>query len=67
MILYTRKDNPTPGLKKFVKYVVQVYCPIWFLIKKNSKFTSGPSHLFTLMKLIKTQSKEVQTVVMPVV
>ena len=37
------------------------------MLKSKRKFTSGPSHLFSLMKLINTQSKEVQGVVVPVV
>ena len=67
MILYTRKDTPTEGLRMIVTYIVQVYCPAWFMIKSHWKFTNGPSHLFTLMNLINTLSKKVQKVVKPVV
>ena len=35
MILYTRTDQPCPGLTMVVKYIVQVYCVVWFLIKKE--------------------------------
>ena len=67
MTLYTRTETPSHGLTLIVTYIVQVYCPVWFLMKSRWKFTSGPFHLFTMMKLIKTQSKEVQEVVKPVV
>ena len=67
MILYTRTSRPTKGLKLVVKYILQVYSVIWFLIKRESKFTSGPSHLFTLISLVKTQSPEVQSVVKPAI
>ena len=67
MILYTRTSRPSKGLKLVVKYIVQVYSVIWFKIKRESKFTSGPSHLYTLIKLVKTQSLEVQGVVKPAI
>ena len=61
--LYTRTENPTTGLKLVTRYIVQVYAPSWFNIKTRSKFTSGPSHLFQQMKLLLTQSEDVQKVV----
>ena len=67
MTLYTRKQRPSHGLKLIVTYIVQVYCPVWFMIKSKWKFTYGPLHLFSMMKLINTQSKEVQSVVKSVV
>ena len=67
MILYTRTQAPSPGLIKIVTYIVQVYCPVWFQVKSKWKFTNGPAHLFSLMRLINTQSKEIQKVVKPVV
>ena len=67
MILYTRTDSPCPGLTMVVQYIVQVYCVVWFLIKKKSKFTFGPSHLFTQITLLKSQPLEVQNVVKPTV
>ena len=67
MQLYTRTDNPSPGLVQVVTYIVQVYTVVWFSIKSKSKFTWGPSHLFMQMSLIKSQSLDTQTVVMPVV
>ena len=67
MILYTRTEDPSHGLFLVVQYIVQVYSVVWFLIKRKSKFTFGPSHLFTQMTLIKSQSLEVQNVVKPAV
>jgi hypothetical protein len=65
--LYTRTKHPTEGLKTTVKYIMQVYGPCWFLIKRKVKFTNGPSLLFTQMRLIRTQAGEVQDIVIPVV
>lgn len=61
--LYTRTENPTTGLDLVTKFIVQVYAPSWFTIKSHSKFTAGPSNLFHQMKLLQTQSQEVQAVV----
>ena len=57
---------PSLGLIKIVTFIVQVYCPVWFQVKSKWKFTNGPAHLFSLMQLINTQSKEIQKVVKPV-
>jgi hypothetical protein len=63
MIMYNRTDQPCPGLTMEVKYIVQVYCVVWFLIKRKSRFIHGPSHLFTQITLLKSQTMEVQNVV----
>ena len=64
---YTRTKHPSAGFKLIVKYIQQVYSPTWFLVKSQKKFTVGPSHLFNMMKLIKTQSADVQRIAKPVV
>ena len=46
-----------------VKYIVQVYGPTWFNIKKHPKFTNGPKLLFEKMNLINHQTTEVQDIV----
>ena len=66
--LYTRTAAPSDGLRKVVRYIMQVYGPCWFSIKKAKKFTCGPELLFKQMVLIReTQPEDVQTQVMPVV
>ena len=65
--LYTRTEKPTEGLQTVVKFIMNVYGPCWFLIKKKNKFTNGPSILFHQMELIKTQTQQVQEIVQPVV
>ena len=62
LILYTRTEDPSPSLIRIVLHIVQVYAPMWFIIKCNPKFTNGPKHLFKLMKLvdsIPSQDKEI--------
>ena len=65
--LYTRTPNPCDGLKTVVTYIVQVYGPMWFLIKSSTSFTDGPLLLFTWMKLIQNQPQRVQLIAKPVV
>lgn len=65
--LYTVTPNPSPGLKRVVQYIVQVYAPSWFQIKANNKFTSGPVNLFMQMQLINNQPSDTQDVVKKVV
>ena len=68
MIIYTRTKEPNSNLIKIVSFCVQVYVPMWFLIKQKHNFWHGPSNLFEQMKLIKsTQSEEVQEVAMKTV
>ena len=65
--LYTRTENANEALRKIVRFILQVYGPCWFSIKKAKKFTLGPSLLFYQMNLIKTQSQDVQEMAKPVV
>jgi hypothetical protein len=65
--LYTRTEAPSDGLRKIIRFIMQVYGPSWFAIKKAQKFTSGPALLFQQMALIKTQPEDVQELVKPVV
>ena len=50
--LYTRTEAPSDGLRKIVRYIMQVYGPIWFSIKKAKSLTYGPALLFKQMVLI---------------
>lgn len=65
--LYTRTSAPSDGLRKIVRFIMQVYGPSWFAIKKASKFTNGPALLFQQITLIKTQPQDVQDLVRPTV
>lgn len=67
LILYTRTSNPSEGLKTVVHFIMQVYAPQWFLIKKTKKFTLGPNAIFKAIQLINTQPDSVKVVVKPVV
>ena len=65
--IYTRTAIPSHGLKMIATYICQVYAPMWFRIKSNTKFTKGPSHILRLMQLVREEPLEVQIVVKPVI
>ena len=67
LILYTRTPNPSDGLKTIVCWIMQVYAPLWFLLKKKNKFIYGPPAIFTAIQLINQQPDSVRLVVKPVV
>lgn len=47
--LYISSLNPSESLQFLVKYVVKVYAPIWFQIKKNTSFKKGSKHIFQMI------------------
>ena len=67
LILYTRTDQPSESLVRLVRYIQQVYAPMWFAVKSNPSFDKGAVHLFQLMQLLKQQPQEVQNATREVV
>ena len=63
--IYTRTDEPSTGLKMIVTYIYHVYSPMWFAIKRHSKVTKRPGHLFQLIQKVKQQPEDVQEIVKP--
>lgn len=49
-LLYASSENPSETLRILTSYVVDVYAPTWFQIKKNELAVHGPKNLFFLMK-----------------
>ena len=46
--LYIATPQPDSKLKILTKYVIKVYAPSWFLIKKNPAFHFGTAHFIWL-------------------
>ena len=53
LCVYSRETKPTPTLKQLVYFIVQVYAPTWFEIKKSSKFHESPKILFDCIQRMK--------------
>ncbi|KAK3909792.1 Glycine--tRNA ligase beta subunit [Frankliniella fusca] len=49
--LYISTKKPTKKLQVLVQYLLSVYVPLWFTIRKNKSITEGTRHLFQAIKL----------------
>lgn len=49
-LLYASTEKPSETLKILTSYIVNVYAPTWFQIKKNELAIDGPKNLFFLIK-----------------
>lgn len=65
--LYIGTSEPTQQLRVLVYYIMKVYAPIWFQIKRHSSCEMGPKHLFNLMQYSRCLSEEIKSVVDPVI
>ena len=50
LVLYTRTAEPTEELCRIVDFIVKVYAPGWFNIKKHNNFLDGPRILFEILE-----------------
>lgn len=48
--LYVSTRQPCSTLKVLVEFILKVYAPIWFRIKKNWSCTEGAKHTFELIR-----------------
>ena len=47
--LYISTPKPGAKLKVLVNYILFVYSPTWFDIKRDENFTNGPIHYYSLV------------------
>ena len=52
-------------LETIITYIVSVYGLMWFQIKVKHSWLDGPRHVLTHLSLLKLQSPEVQSVLLP--
>lgn len=48
--LYVATVKPSQQLKDLVKFILTVYAPAWFLIKRNHSCIDGPHNLYQIIK-----------------
>jgi hypothetical protein len=65
LILYSREPEPSPNLCTIVRFILEVYGPFWFEIKKENNFSKGPKIILEMSKAIKTFPAEVQEAALP--
>lgn len=64
--LYMSKPTPSEALKKIVSFILNVYGPTWFHIKKNSSCQEGAKNFFFLLQLCQQLPHEDKNIVLPV-
>ena len=65
--LYVSEANPTPSLLAIVNYIMAVYAPVWFSIKKQPSAIHGAQHLFALITKSRSMTEEHRTIVEKVI
>lgn len=60
--IYVATLNPSNNLIKLTEYIIKVYAPVWFSIKKDSLFKQGPVHVFKLLKFSRRLSSDVKKI-----
>ena len=62
---YVAEYNPTEELSTLARYLVKVYAPGWFLIKKNEEVKDGARNLHQILVWNSEMPKEVVEIVRP--
>lgn len=65
--LYVASVEPSVNLKDLVTYVMKVYAPMWFSIKRQSSCKDGARHLFRSIQLSRYLSTELRDIIDPVI
>ena len=64
MMVYVRTDKPSPELLVITKYIVQVYCVMWFAIKRSGKYKDACQLLYKTIQLVKLQDSRIQSIIL---
>ena len=65
--LYISTENPSQNFKKIVEFIMQVYVPTWFEIKRNSSICNGAINLFHEIQRARNQDDDVFEAVKPAI
>ena len=65
--LYVTKENPDEKLMFLTDYIIKVYAPVWFGIKKSPSCLSGPTHFQDLIRRTRYLPEALKAVVDPVI
>ena len=60
--IYVSTNEPSSNLIKIVQFIMTVYVPVWFNIKKNSSFIEGAKHFFEMMRLPQTMPERTRAI-----
>ncbi|KAK3909522.1 Transcription antitermination protein NusB [Frankliniella fusca] len=60
--LYVTEDRPSKNLKMIAKYIIRVYAPVWFMIKRNWQFYFAIKHVWQSIKLSRYLPEDIRAV-----
>jgi hypothetical protein len=62
LYLYTRTEQPSEVLKLLTTYIVKVYGPVWFMVRRVNNFLKGPEIFFDIIQEVKEIQKSFEGV-----
>lgn len=65
--LYVGTDNPTDKLRTLVEFIMKVYTPMWFAIKRESHVRNGAKHIHKMLVSLMNFHEDVVNIVKPVI
>lgn len=61
--LTTKNPKAIPGLELIVEFILKVYSPLYFMIKRDCKLTDGPKNLFEMICRIRYLPPDILSVI----
>ena len=65
--LYVSTVHPSDQLLKLVKFIMQVYIPSWFQIKRCNSIINGPKNMHSMILRCQGQEEDVKNIIKPVI
>lgn len=65
--LYIATKQPNKKLRNLVSFIIKVYAPVWFSIRKAPYCYSGAHHVFLTVSLSRELDNEIKRVIDPVI
>lgn len=65
--LYAGTENPETSLIAMVTFIMKVYAPMWFSIKRKPLCTDGPQHIWKMIHLSEYLEKNLKDIIYPVI
>ena len=65
--LYIASDTPSEQLITVTTFIMRVYAPTWFQIKRNSSYSQGPGNLWFMISNSRYLTDNLKSVIYPVI
>jgi hypothetical protein len=65
--LYVATEEPSEELQDIVSYVMNVYAPVWFAIKRSKSIVDGAHNLFKTIQYSQPLNDNVKRIIQPVI